>query len=983
MQTLFFLKNWHKSDKAIGYFLVAVLLITLVVLGYNYIMAESLVTSWEKIQQQKLIDTVIHTFRLGPFKLSVPSESFVVFEYFSGSEIHHNLAATWIFLIVFALSISVLLAIVTTLETFWYFAGMSAFIILMIALRLDVLILFGQKGQILPIAILVLYVITTFYFKYIKVTSSLMVRCLAFIGISTAFALMIARFSTVEYPSVHLLITAYTPAMLLTILFIILVAHEILVAFVYITNQSASGNNAKHFAVISFTYLIYIIITCLHELNVVNWNIVYINPVLLLTISATLGIWGFSLRENLYENIFRYHPIGAVFYLSMACICFVTISQFAGNANDAAMTVVRQSIVFTHTGFGIIFVMYFFSNFLAMHAANLQVYKILYKPNRMPYFTFRFAGIIASLAFLFYSNWRDFVGHGIAGFYNYAGDLHRLQNNEQSAISFYEQSKSRSFQSNRPNYELGVLKTSKFSFETAVHNYELSNAKRPTEFSLVNQGNLNLWSGDYFPAIHSFKKSEKIMPSSAILKNNLAYAYAKVHALDSASFYMSAARKSDLTKSSAEGNFFAMSATELIPINADSIAKTFNSTSPLLYGNALVLATLFNQKLAIETDPLATKVLNLYSATFLNNYVTRNAKDLDTAFAREAMKIASDSVNLDYRESLKAAIANIYYHQGNVFKALEILGELAYITQSYQGKYNYIMGLWALEQRSPKVAASHFSNAATANYKEAPFYRAIALTEAGLYKEAEIAWDSLQKKEDEPIKQLSRQIAKILRLPLAQVAMLNDGEKYQFCRYRLGLRDSAALEKIVQTFENVNYQAQVLLDFSVKLHRVGKTTSAIRYLTRIGGLKLSDRDLYNEVRNMELLLLASRKDIKSLVSQMKNGITFDQQHRLEKLLYDALISEANGNKKSAEKNYNVLGDSNPYFEDGILAAVDFFRSQDQKSHKSYNILVNSIYVNPHSLRLMYAYAAEAARLGFDEYAISATETLKKLESEER
>ena len=349
-----------------------------------------------------------------------------------------------------------------------------------------------------------------------------------------------------------------------------------------------------------------------------------------------------------------------------------------------------------------------------------------------------------------------------------------------------------------------------------------------------------------------------------------------------------------------------------------------------MYGNALVLATLFNQTLAIETDPLATKALNLYSATFLNNYITRNAKDLDTAFAREAMKIASDTVNLDYRESLKAAIANIYYHQGNVFKALEIMGELAYITQTYQGKYNYIMGLWTLEQRSPKLAASHFANAATANYKEAPFYRAIALTEAGLYKEAEIAWDSVQKNEDESVRQLSKQITKILKQPDTQVLSLSDAEKYQFCRYRISLRDSATLEKILPTFENVNYEAQVLLDFSVKLHRIGKTTAAIRYLMRITGLKPTDRDLYNEVRHMELLLLASRKDIKSLTSQMKNGITFDQQHRLEKLLYDALISEANGNKKSAEKNYTVLGDSNPYFEDGILAAADFFRSQDKK-----------------------------------------------------
>ena len=92
--------------------------------------------------------------------------------------------------------------------------------------------------------------------------------------------------------------------------------------------------------------------------------------------------------------------------------------------------------------------------------------------------------------------------------------------------------------------------------------------KRRRESSLSHVSRVASWMGGR-PGCRSslvtvkFKKAEKIMPSSAILKNNLAYAYAKVHALDSASFYMSAARKSDLTKSSAEGNFFAMAATEL------------------------------------------------------------------------------------------------------------------------------------------------------------------------------------------------------------------------------------------------------------------------------------------------------------------------------------------------------------------------------------------------------------------------------------
>src|SRR5690606_29707866 len=142
-------------------------------------------------------------------------------------------------------------------------------------------------------------------------------------------------------------------------------------------------------------------------------DFLYINLYLLLCVSAVLGLWGFRLREPLYQSILFFSPTGAWFYLAFASVCFITISQLLGNANDAPLAIIREVIVFSHTGYGIIFMTYIFSNFMVMMADNLPVYRLLYKPNRMPFFTFRLAGLIAMLAFIFYTGWHQYVYRGL------------------------------------------------------------------------------------------------------------------------------------------------------------------------------------------------------------------------------------------------------------------------------------------------------------------------------------------------------------------------------------------------------------------------------------------------------------------------------------------------------------------------------------------------------------------------------------------
>jgi hypothetical protein len=70
---------------------------------------------------------------------------------------------------------------------------------------------------------------------------------------------------------------------------------------------------------------------------------------------------------------------------------------------------------------------------------------------------------------------------------------------------------------------------------------------------------------------------------------------------------------------------------------------------------------------------------------------------------------------------------------------------------------------------------------------------------------------------------------------------------------------------------------------------------------------------------------------------------------------------------------------NPYFEEGIIAAADFYRGQNNDRLRPYTILAEAIQINGNSIRLLKAYVAEAMRQGFDEYAISAGRRLAELQ----
>lgn len=984
MHSFFFWRTWKREYKIFWLILMVLFFSSLVFMWSGYFRVPQGLTDWHTHQAQKTVESITHTFEVGNVEFAVPIESYATVEYFYAGPLKINTLSSYIFVAVLATMSILIFAVITTFSRFWYYVGTGLLVLFIVSMRLDVLELFGQRNFIATLVTVIAFASVSFYFNAFNTAATFTVRVLSFLLLTAGLGIVIYYFSAIEHPFLYLSVSSFVPALMLTIVFIFMIAHEIIAGFVYLTSQSStSSKSLQHFVIISLIYIVNLVFTYMNEARLIEWNFIFINLYLLLTVSGVLAIWGYRKRESLYDNIVLFYPFGAYFIVALGVIAFTSTAVFLHTYNDAVLKIIRDAIIFSHIGFGVIFLLYFTSNFLAMMAANKNVYKVLYNPTSMPYATYRIAGLIATFAFVFYSQWHTYVYYGTAGIFNMMGDVQQVTTEGSIAESYYRQARLYAGNNFHSTYILAGIETGKNDFEKAHLYYNTINWTNPTESSLINNANLYLFNNDYFTTKSALQEARKEFPKSGIINTNLGYAFLKLNHADSAFIFFDKARSDDASTLSSDINVTGLLAQTRVSVNVDSVLQLYGTTSNAVLSNSVLIASQQNQPITTTFDPLKNSVLDLYSATLLNNYIVYKRKELDTIFINKAFKIASDSINTDYSEALKATLSHAYYFQNNVTKAMALMGEVAFITQSMQGKFNYTMGLWALEQGNPHLAVSCFAYSVEQNFKEAKIYNAIALAEAGMNEEANAAAGSLHESKIQSDKEIGKQLKKIYSLSSTDVLSQSDLEKYQYCRYRLSLTDSALFNRIINTLENPNYKTLIILEMAQRQFNAGSTRSAIQYFNKLDEIQFTDKNLNDKINHFELELLASRNEVRLLATKINEGITFPQDKQLHKLLYTVLINEASGDTLSAQKHYEILAVYNPFFEEGVIAAARYFKNHSGDRLKAYTILAEAKQVNRGSVRLLIAYIAEASRIGFDDFAADAYEELEIIRTRSR
>lgn len=978
MYALQFWKLWPKVYQRIGFAIASIFSFTLIFLWLGYVDALAPAIPWQYVQEQELDAIPVYTFQSGLLELTVHGDNYLIFERMLGDTLQPHLMAGYIFVSVLMISMVILLSIITLLKRFWYLIGMGLFILFIASFRMEIVQVFGFSNKIFTILVLLTLVSTSFYFHFFQSSASFLLRLISFTCITVLLGVGMTLSATVTFPLLHLAVTGIAAGTVISLLFILMVAHEIPASFLYIASQATRQTKSlRHFLIISTIYMVNLGLAYAHKIEMIDWDFMYINFLLLLSISGILGVWGFRQRQPQYQNIMAADPFGVFAFLCLGTICFSTIGYFIATANDPALAAINDIIIYSHLGYGLIFITYVISNFFGMLGDNLPVYRILYKPTNMPYFTFRLGGLIATLAFVFYNTWQVPLNNAKAGYYNAGGDLYMAMGNQHFAEAFYQQAGLYGFLNHHANYALANIEGEKRNTFKERNFYKRASERNPTENALLNFSQTYQREGLWLDALLALKEAKIKFPDSGPINNSLGLLFARLSVLDSALYFLQEAMDDSRTQNMAKTNFIGVAAKSHLPVNVDSLFKLISSDNAGVKSNALAFANRQGTRLKMDIDLDKDSVLNLFSASLINNYILNHLGDLDTAFINKTNRLGHRPINSDYSEALLSATALALYADGQVGKAFSLLEEVAIFSQS-QGKYNNILALWALEQQNPYGAISFLDYALQQDYDQANITLAIALSQAGRIGEAITQWDSLKRSNDSTLRPMAQQMINALAAPVTLVDRLSENEKYLYCLYRLQPPDTISFNKMINQISNEDLKARALLDMGRKYFEMGETISAIKIFQKITGLKIQDQSLQENILYFELELLAATGHFTALEKKIKtNPYPSSSRWKNQQLFYQALLHEQSENHELAAKYYLWLSTSNPFDEEAIIAGAQYIKTY-KSSLEGYTLLAEALHVNPYSPKLLKAYALAAAQMGFSEYATSALMRLKPL-----
>ncbi|MCU0368093.1 MAG: hypothetical protein MUF39_04605 [Cyclobacteriaceae bacterium] len=978
MNSLSFWKSWSRPYQLLFGLLTTALLFFIGYFWYSYYVYPAPFITWDQFQQLNIEETPIRSFTKAIFQVPVLADNFLIFEILSGSEPQPAAMPYYLFLIAVVLTVTALLAIISSLSRYWYIIGMGFFSLYIMLMPLDTLGIAGMNNKIPAIAILLLFGVLSYFFHAIQSHHSYVTRFLAFAGLMILTLLVILQFSSVQDPLLLFAANGYMLAVILTIAFILTVAHEIPVAFINVISRgSRQTKSLQHFILISVFYLINLFLTYGIKIGYLSINLWTVDLYFLLTISSLLSIWGFRQREAQYESFFPADPVGVYYILSLGLTAFASLGYFMATANDTILIVLKDVIIYSHLGYGIIFLFYVFANFGSMLTKNLQVYKVLYKPNTMPHFTFRLMGLICTFGFLvFDTNWRTPINQAFASYYNSYGDIYLFQEKPEEAEAYYKKSIFFRNQNHHAHYALAALNAARLEPRDELSELVEASESHAPEQTLINLTDAYRRSGKTAEALLSIERASIKSSHKSALYNAKGLIYLQLNMSDSSLLSFKKAREENYMKEIAETNLLAASARFKLSFPADSLLLLLKSEKEGPKTNALALANIQLNEISVEYLPTTDTILSATRAAFLCNYILNQRSKIDTTVLSNTISLARRPSNEAFREHILISAAHAYYLQGRVKYAFELAREVAY--RDGKGKYFFLLGTWALEQDNPSIAAEYFAIAKEKNHPQAAYNEAIAIIESGNLKEAKIKWNELLTTSDTLQNNPSNKIIRVIDASTAQILKADDESKYLYCRYNVKLTDTTTFKLIVNNITNEEFKIKALLEYAEKWYALDEPSIAVNFVNMADGLTPQTQSTLAKFFYLNGMLLSEDKNWSDLRQLITNNELLKNEYPNQVLYWQALLHQQDGDIKEAGRIFTHLGNANMYFDEGVVAAADYAMKNSEDPLVAYTILINGLMARPNSVKLLKGYIKQAALIGFDEIASDGLDKLKGL-----
>lgn len=985
MNGLKFWQHWHPTSRNVYIFLLGTFVLVSAAFAIIYPQGISNIVSWERISELKEVPVTQEPISVGLFSFSYELPYSVLSETFIGSSLQLSHWAASILLIIVAVSWIMLLTILSALERFWYYVGVLLLLGLILLFQLEQLLWFGQTQKFGILIAFGLFLLPTAFFQLARPDASLLTRLTAFGGATAIFGIMVGTLTEVPMPFLTLAYHSVWVPIILTIIFIIIVGHELISFFVKIitqNNTNQSSNSLIHILVLSAIYLINLTLVFLKNIGTIDWDIIYLDAFWLLVVLGAVGIWGFKDREGQYKNIIPFAPLGAIFYLSLGAVSVTTVVFLSWQGNDPLLESLEDTIIYTQIGFSAIFLIYLIANFIDPLLKNQRVYAILYRPMTFPYGTVLIMGTIVTVA-LFARGGFFSYSQLLSGYYIGIGDLHWMKNDLFVAEQFYKLSDQYANNNHRANYSLGALARQQDDPVLNAYYFQEALQKKPSPEAYSNAGAAYVKTNQYFDALFTMKEGVAAFPNNPYLFNNLGMLYGRTNVVDSALFWLTKAQDNASVASAAEANMLALIGQKRnqIGISTDSLLNEFylkRDYDPATINSLLLQGQAPADSIEIlQPNIPEDSTLDASSFAQIKNFLLQ-ASWGDSSFLGDVEVLSDLAQNFPYTEELILAVAITQYRQNKVVDALRKLDRLQSVNVFKRSYYLDIIGLWALEQRTPRVATQYFAQLAEKDYHDAKVKFAVSLSESlqssdvtlGLIQQA---WrDVRQDSTLESFHEMAEQQLRVLNTAISQTE--SDTELYQWFRYRGPELTDNELTEAFQSFEDPNYATVAAYELLLSDRKLTKILAPIIQELRIKEAALN----YQGTIFLEwawALSTISTQNVTEWKSRIDMLVPLTKQQNYQKTLWQAQLAQLSGNESEAQESYSYLL-GNPFFEPGLIGALHYFYADQPE--EIYRFFLDAIQTNPYSTALLEEYILSAVRVGLENYAEESLADLKQL-----
>lgn len=540
MDSLQFWKNWQKSSRNLYIFSLSILLFSILTLSFFYFKGLENVVHWDILSELGEVPIILDQFKVGSETLSLPTKTFTVTEQFVASPMAINFIGNYVFLGLLSFAFVLLLSALSALPRFWYLVSMGLVIVFLVTFNLE--LLYNVANKYFTTALIVLFVGLSYFFHAFRPDIDIAKRFISFFFLTALIGLVIFFTAKVNHPFFLLASYRTAGAMLLSTAFIFLVAYEIVNGFLIISTSVKSTQSLQNFLLISLIYLVNVLLIFLHNNKIIDWEMIYLSPFLLIVLSSVLGIWGFKKRTESILDWLNFEKSGAFIYLSLAIFTIATCALAFATSNDPMIEVMEDAITYTHLAMGLMFLLYVLLNFFPLFKQAFEVHKVVFKPLRLPIWTFRVLAIILIAALLVLKGFFT-VQQAFAAHYNALGDYYTAEKDYKFAEIEYKMALVYEYRNHKTNYALASLALLQGDNETAAVYFRKSLAKNPSVFAYEGLSR-SFYDGEhFFDAMFTLKEGLQKFPKSGELQNNLAYLFNKSNVQDSTVLYYEMAVK--------------------------------------------------------------------------------------------------------------------------------------------------------------------------------------------------------------------------------------------------------------------------------------------------------------------------------------------------------------------------------------------------------------------------------------------------------